>query len=91
MKILLIEDSFFWQKTIQNSLEEAHLPNAHLVSSIHEASDYLAFNTPDLIISDILVSKKIVYELFQLEKLKSIPTIFITSSDDEFLYEKKKA
>lgn len=89
MKILLIEDSYFWQKTIQNCLQEANLPNAHLVSSVQDAIDYLNHTTPDLIIADIIVKKSVVFDVFNATNIISIPTIFITSSENEMLYENK--
>jgi DNA-binding LytR/AlgR family response regulator len=89
MKILLIEDSSFWQKNVQNILEEINLPVATVVSSNNDAKNYLSNYTPDLIISDIVINNELAFEIFISSKLMNIPTIFITSSDDHKLYEKK--
>jgi len=83
--ILVVEDS----KEMQFYLKEIFEDNVSLIPTYNgkEALHWLASNTPDLIISDVMMPEMDGYELMRAlknsEKLKSIPVVLLTARGAE--------
>jgi len=83
--ILVVEDS----KEMQFYLKEIFEDNVSLIPTYNgkEALNWLANNTPDLIISDVMMPEMDGYELMRAlknsEKLKSIPVVLLTARGAE--------
>ena len=83
MKILLVEDNLNIIKGLEYSFQKE---NMTLISkeNIKEALEYLAKNTPNLIIIDITLPDGNGLSLFEnILKSKNIPCIFLTAVDCE--------
>lgn len=83
MKILLVEDN----QTIIKGLEYAFQSNGYevcAVKTVRETKQYLAKQSPDLIVLDISLPDGNGMRLFENEICqRKIPTIFLTAVDDE--------
>lgn len=83
MKILLVEDNNILAKGLIYSLEQKQYNVDHKLN-IQETINYLIYNRPSLIILDISLPDGNGFELYtQKIKPQKIPTIFLTTKDDE--------
>ncbi|MBS1682192.1 MAG: response regulator transcription factor [Bacteroidetes bacterium] len=83
MKILIIEDEQFVAVSLAKIVRELE-PSAELLgplTSVAEAKDWLANNTPDLILSDIQLSDGISLDIFS-ESKALCPIIFTTAYNE---------
>lgn len=91
MKFLLIEDNPIWQTKLEMILMELQFNEFEICDNLDSAQQYLSHQIPDLIIADIMLGDRIIFDLFKDGKYKSIPCLFITSHEDTELYELSKA
>lgn len=87
MTIVILEDDPVWQLTLQMILEQLDDATIVVVESFEQAQQYFNQNTPDLVVADVILRKKLVFSLFQQVE-RSYPIIFITGSHDRLYLEK---
>jgi DNA-binding LytR/AlgR family response regulator len=91
MNILIIDDDATWQIKISMYLEEIENSHVHCCANTLEAIRFLAENTPDLIISDIILPDELIFEMKTTLLAKAIPCIFVSAAPIEKNYEQTKA
>jgi len=94
-EILLVEDNLGDVRLIEEALKDSKLlNNLNVVSDgiyamdfLHQRNGYENSPTPDLILLDLNMPRKngfeVLHEIKQDEKLKSIPVVIMTVSNDE--------
>lgn len=90
MNVLIIEDNPIWQTKMEMILVELNYKSIKICENLESARQYLSENTPELIIADIMLGNEKVFELFQNAAYKNLPILFITSHEEEELYELSK-
>jgi len=92
-RVLIIEDDVLWQCKLQIIAEQAGLDVAPLAANLTEAEFVLQSEEIDLIIADIHFNGENVFDLFNNNAYKDIPTIFTTASEarEDYLRAKKLA
>jgi two-component system, LytTR family, response regulator LytT len=91
MKVFIIEDDFLWSTKLQIICDEIGLNVVGTATTVANSALFLANNSVDLIIADILLKGESVFELFKQNSLfGNIPTILATVSEDENDFEKAK-
>jgi two-component system response regulator LytT len=88
--ILIIEDDAIWQSKLNEILLQFNYRNLQFCSELLEADLFLKKHTPDLIIADILIGEKYVFDLLKDENYAKIPILFITESTHIELYNRAK-
>ena len=83
MKILIIEDELLWQLKLQMMVEKI-LPDAQIsvIENCFDAQVYMAAHSPDLILSDIMIDKTPVFDIF-VPPYTKFPIVFITEIPTE--------
>lgn len=88
MTAIIIEDDFNWKLKLQLILDELGIIIIGIADSIASANELLKKNTPNFILSDVILNTELIFDLFKLNReYCKIPTIFITSSQKEKNYE----
>lgn len=84
-KVLIVENEIFTAHNIKNTLMEFGYEVLDIILNFEEALESLHKSVPDVIITDIkLQGNKDGIELVkQIQKLKNIPIIYLTSYDDD--------
>ena len=90
MNILVIDDDATWQIKITMLLEEICNNVIHCCSTTDEAVSFLEANTPDLIISDIILHDEDIFQMKAAFFAKAIPCIFISAASIAKNYEQTK-
>lgn len=91
MHVLLIEDDILWQTKIEILLHEIDPTwKVNTVSEANQAIQYLKDTIPDVVISDVLLGNVTAFSLFQNDKYRLIPIVFITISEDDMFYNHSK-
>ena len=94
MKILVVEDDQFLDKSYKIALEQNGL-DVDIAGDGEAALAYLQKTTPDLIVLDLLIPKllglDVLEKIRENETLKSIPVIILTNLDDSESKERAQA
>ena len=88
MKVFIIEDDIVWRTKVQIVIDELGFETIGYGEDVLSCQEKLGVLSPDLIISDIVLGEKLVFEVFEgNEKLCKIPVVFVTNSVEENVYE----
>lgn len=90
VKILLIEDDILWRSNLLSQLDKLGLNDVVECENITDALQHLSNETPDLIITDIILGDSNAFELFKHKQYLDIPCIFVTVSESMFFYDLSK-
>lgn len=91
MKCILIEDDAIWRSKNLTTLDELGIFVLDVASSNTEAFKILKKHKPDFILTDILLEKITIFEVFkQVHEATLFPTILLTNSESEFHYNQAK-
>ena len=90
MLVLLIEDDILWRSHLLQQLNHLGYSSIDVCDSFNAAETYLKNKFPDLIIADVLLHDKPVFELFTSNSIFQIPAVFVTSSESHDFYQQSK-
>lgn len=86
MKILIIEDDLLWQLKLQMMVENIfHQAKIIIADTCLEARKQIENESPDLVISDIILDGTVVFEIF-VPPYTKLPIVFITEFAREDYY-----
>lgn len=78
MNILIIEDDEVWRQQIDLMLEELPTAQIDFANTLVSARLKISTNTPDLVITDIVLADGLIFELFGITP-PAYPVVFMTS------------
>jgi DNA-binding LytR/AlgR family response regulator len=88
--VLIIDDDLMEQIRLRAMVGEFGYAKIQSVSSLKQARTALQKTSPSLLIADIYLHNETALELLADIQQQAIPTIFITASTDESLYQQLK-
>ncbi len=89
VSILIIEDEVIIAMDIESKLKRLGYDVAGIISNSDKAIDYLSFNTPDLVLCDVMIRGDLDgIEVAEKVKHKRIPFVFLTSLSDRSTLER---
>jgi DNA-binding LytR/AlgR family response regulator len=85
---LIIEDDLIERLRLRSMLIDFGFTDVKVASSVQQARVLLEQTSPDILISDVFLQDGTVLDLLPTILQKTIPTIFVTASTDESIYQK---
>ncbi len=80
MKAFIIEDDILWQTKLEMIADELGVAVIGKSENVFKSREFLLAQTPDFIISDIMLGDEKVFDLFADGKFTDIPVLFLTQS-----------
>lgn len=90
--ILIIEDSEIVSMHLQKVLQRANYNILAILTSGEDAINFINYQTPDLIIMDVLIEGKYdgIETSLEINKIKDIPVIYLTALNDRKTIDRAK-
>jgi DNA-binding response OmpR family regulator len=91
MTAVTIEDDVSWGIKLEMILENMNIDVVGVAKNVNQAIDLLNTHTPNIILADVVLDDELVFEVFESnEKFCAIPTLFLTSSEEEQCFDAAK-